>query len=85
MSSSCVHVNVILFMHLVIYFGCVGSSLMGRFFSSCKEQGLLSAAAHGLPIAVAFLVAERSSGRDSFSSCSSRALEHRLKSCGTQA
>ena len=59
MSSSCAHVNVILFMHLFIYFGCVGSSLMGRLFSSCKEKGLLSAAAHGLLIAMASCCRER--------------------------
>ena len=46
-------------MHLFIYFGCVGSSLMGRLFSSCKEKGLLSAAAHGLLIAMASCCRER--------------------------
>ena len=39
-------------------FGCVGSSLCVRAFSSCGKQGLLFIAVHGLLIAVASLVAE---------------------------
>ena len=54
-------------------FGCVGSSLLFRLFSSCGAQGLLATcrvwAPHGC----------------GFSHCSSRSLEHRLSSCGTQA
>ena len=48
-----------LFFFLILFvFGCVGSSLMLRRFSSCSEQGLLSIAVHGFLIAVASLVAE---------------------------
>ena len=49
-------------------FGCVGSSLLFRLFSSCGAQGLLATcrvwAPHGC----------------GFSRCSSRSLEHRLSS-----
>ena len=38
--------------------GCAGSLLLGRLFSSCSEQGLLSLMMHGLLIVVASLVAE---------------------------
>ena len=46
---------------LIIYlfiFGCVGSSLLHRAFSSCGEQGLLLVVVCRLLIAVASLVAE---------------------------
>ena len=39
-------------------FGCVGSSLLQRAFSSCCERGLLLVAVRGLLTAVASLVAE---------------------------
>ena len=40
------------------FFGCAGSSLLRRLFSSCDERGLLFIAACGLLIAVASLVSE---------------------------
>ena len=46
------------FIHLFI-FGCSGSSLLCRLFSSCGEGGLLFIAVRGLLIVVASLVAER--------------------------
>ena len=39
-------------------FGCVGTLLRTRAFSSCGDRGLLFIAVHGLLIAVASLVAE---------------------------
>ena len=42
---------------LFIYFGCAGSSLLLRLFSSCGG-GLLFIAVHGFLIAVVSLVAE---------------------------
>ena len=61
-----------------------------RLFSSCSEWGLLFIAAHGLLIAAASLVAELSAWASvvvarGLSICDSRALEHRLSSCGTRA
>ena len=64
---------------------------MGRLFSSCGEWGL--AAVHGLLITAASLVSEHrlegvqtsAAAACGLSSCSPRALEHRLGSCGTQA
>ena len=62
-------------------------------FSSCGEQGLLFVVVRGLLIAVASLVAEHGllGAQISvvvalrLSSCGSRALEHRLSSCGAWA
>ena len=64
-----------------------------RLFSSCDKRGLLFVAVHRLLlIVVASLVVEhRLYARASVvvarghSSCGSRALEHRLSSCGAQA
>ena len=61
-------------------------------FSSCSERGLLFVSVRGL-IVVASLVAEhRAPGAPTsvvvargLSSCGSRALEHRLSSCGARA
>ena len=39
-------------------FGCAGSSLLHRLFSSCSKQGLLSSFGAWLLIAVAFLVVQ---------------------------
>ena len=47
-----------LFIFNLSIFGCVGSSLRARAFSSCGERGLLFVVVHGLLIAVASLVAE---------------------------
>ena len=50
-------------------------------FSSCSEQGLLLIVVHGLPIAVASLVAEhRALGPQT-----SVVVAHRLSSCGRRA
>ena len=55
-------------------------------FSSCGERGLLFLAVRGLLIAVASpCVQSTGSRRTGFSSCGSRALEHRLSSCGARA
>ena len=56
-------------------------------FSSCGERGLLFVAVRGLLIVVASLVVVRASVVVAcrLSSCSSRALEHRLSSCGARA
>ena len=67
-----------------------GSSLLSGLFSSCGAWGPLSTALCGLLVAVVSLVMERAlqGAWDSvvvargLSSCNSRALEHRLSSCG---
>ena len=46
------------FEFLFVCFGCAGSLLLVRLFSSCSEWGLLSVTVHGLLIAVASPVAE---------------------------
>ena len=45
----------------VFIFGCAGSSLLHRLFSSCGEQGLLCSAARRLPMALISLGVERGS------------------------
>ena len=54
-------------------------------FCSCGEWGLLFVAVHGLLIVVASLVAEHGLQARKLSSCSMRALERRLRSCGAWA
>ena len=44
----------------IFSFGCAGSSLLCRFFSSCSEPGLLFVIVCGLLTLVASLVAEHS-------------------------
>ena len=63
-----------------------------RAFSSCGEWGLLFVVVHGLLVAVVSLVAEHKLWVQAsvvvaggLSSCGSRALEHRLSSCGARA
>ena len=72
---------------LIFIFGCIGSSLLCGFFSSCSKQGLLCCsmqaslvAEHGLYGPQGSLVAECGLG-----SCGSWALDHRLNNCGTRA
>ena len=46
--------------NLLFIFACAGSFVaLSRAFSSCGRQGLLFAAEHGLPIAVASLAVEQ--------------------------
>ena len=81
-----------IFMYLFI-FGCAGSSLLCRFFSSCSEPGLLFLVVCRLLTLVASLVEHRLSSAwasivvaRGLSSCGFWALEHRLNShdTGTQ-
>ena len=60
----------IIFMY-IFTFGCVGSSLLLWLFYSCDEEG------HSC--------GTQALGHAGFGSCSSRALEHRLSSCGAWA
>ena len=67
-----------------VYWVIVAARVFFFLFSSCSKWRLLSAACE-LLIAVASLVEHEAPGSVGFSSCSSQALEHRLRSCGTQA
>ena len=57
MCSSDLDFLIYLFIYLFI-FGCVGSSVRARAFSSCGKRGLLFIAVRRLLIVVASLVAE---------------------------
>ena len=48
----------LIYLFYLFIFGCVGSSLLRKGFSSCDEHGLLLVAVRGLLIAVASLVVE---------------------------
>ena len=76
-----------------LFLAVLGFRCCAWAFSSCGEQGLLFVAVHGLSHCSGFshcgaralgvrasVVAARG-----LSSCGSRALEHRLSSCGTRA
>ena len=79
--------NPIQFLKLIYLFtfGCAGSSLLCGLSLVVESEGYSLVAVRGLLIAVASLVAEHSSGvRSGLSSWGSRALEHRLSSCGMQ-
>jgi len=82
-----------LFLEFFIYlsiFGCAGSSLLSGIFSSCSERGPLSGcgawASHWSGPLIAELdlqgIQASAVAAHGLSSCSSRALEHRLNSCG---
>ena len=79
-------------MYLFI-FGCAGSSLPLRFFSSCSERRLLfscsAQVSHRSGFSCGRAWALGHMGFSSFnsgrSSCHFWALEHRLNSCGAQA
>ena len=43
---------------MLFVFGCAGSSLLGRLFSSCSERELLFSCVRGLLMAVAALAVE---------------------------
>ena len=74
-------------------FGSAGSLLLVRLFCSCGKWGLLSSCGARVSHLVASLLAEhrlKSTWASvavtcGLSSCGSRALEHRLNSCGTRA
>ena len=81
------------YIRILICFGCAGSLLLIRLFSSCSEWGLLFVTVPGLLTAVASPVAEHGLqdmwasivAECGLSSYGSQALEHRLSSCGTRA
>ena len=62
--SSCISNRLVIYRYInylfvcVFIFGCMGSSLLARAFSSCGERGLLFIVVRGLLIAVASPVAE---------------------------
>ena len=75
-----------------IFLAALGLRCCARAFSSCGKWGLLFVAVRGLLIAVASCCGVQALGMQAsvvvacrLSSCGSRALEHGLSSCGTQA
>ena len=78
---------------ICLFLAALGLRCCARAFSSCGEQELLFVAVHGLLTAVASLrCGARALGAQAsvvvacgLSSCGSRALEHRLSSCGARA
>ena len=78
---------------IYLFLAALGLHCCTRAFSCCSEWGLLLVAVRGLLIVVASLVVEhglqvhglQQLWHIGFSSCGSRALEHRLGSCGTRA
>ena len=75
------------FPHILIYFWLCWVFVAVRPFSPVMESGGCSLdAVRGPLLPVASLVSERGlQGAQDFSSGGSRALEHRLSSCGTRA
>ena len=72
------------FIIIIIYFlfGCAGSLLLHGLFSSCGEWRLLSGCGVWVLISHTDSWVESSRCR-AFSGCRARALERRLKGCGT--
>ena len=81
------------FLIILFIFGCARSSPLHRLFSVHGERGLLLIALCGLLIAVDSLFVEHGLwglqasevAAHGLSSCGSRALEHKLNSCGAHA
>ena len=81
--SSC---SYFLFYLFVFIFGCVGSSLLRMGFSLVAASGGYSSLwCTGFSLRWLFLLRSTGSRRSGFCSCGSRALEHRLSSCGAWA
>ena len=87
-SNSFIYIYIyiyILFIYLFI-FGCVGSSLLCVGFSPVVASGGQSSLrCSGFSLQGPLPLRSTGSRRAGLSSCGSRALEHRLSSCGAQA
>ena len=68
-----------------LFFGCVGSSLLHRLSLVVLSRGYSSLWCMGHSLQWLLLLRSTGSRRPGFSSCGSRALEHRLSSCSTRA
>ena len=66
-------------------FGCPGSPLLCMGFSSCEERVSSPVAVPRFSLLQLLLLRSMVSRAQGFSSCSSRALEHSLSSCGPRA
>ena len=83
----------VFFLKLAYFFGCAGSSLLCRLFSSCGDEQPLSSCGAWASHCGGFSCGAQALGRVGFSSASHvfsscgsfMVLEHRLNSCGTQA
>ena len=74
-----------IFYLIYFIFGCAGSLLLRRPFSSCSKQGPLSSCNALLMWWLLLLWSISSPRTHGLSSCGSQALERRLNSCSTQA
>ena len=70
--------NLSIYLSIYLFMAMLGLCCCVQAFSSCGEWGLLF-------VAVASVVAEHGLQARGLSSCGSRALEHRLSSCGARA
>ena len=77
---------------IYLFLAVLGLCCCAQASSSCGERGLLFVAVHGLFIVVASCCGARALGVQAsvlvargLSGCGSRALEHRLSSCGAWA
>ena len=77
--------NFIFIFFFFLIFGCAASSLPRGLSLDVASGGLSLLAVGGLLRAVALLLRSAGSRRAGFSSCGSRAREHRLGSCGARA
>ena len=69
----------------VFFFGCVGSSLLHAGFLQLWRAGATLGCGAQASHCSGFSLRNTGSRRMGFSSCGSRALEHRLSSCGARA
>ena len=69
----------------ILFLAALGLCCCTRAFSSCSERGYFSLQCAGVSLQWLLLLWSMGSRRAGFSSCGSRALEHRLSSCGAWA
>ena len=67
-----------------LFLAALGLFCCTRAFSSCSEQGYSSLQCAGVSLRWLLLLQSTGSRCTGFSSCGSRALEHRLSSCGAR-
>ena len=82
----CFNFSFLIFLILILIFGCVGSSLLRTGFSLAAASWGYSSLWHtGFSLRWLLLLQSMGCTCAGFSSCGSRALKHRLSSCGAGA
>ena len=74
-----------IYLFIYLFLPTLGLCCCARAFSSCGERGLLFIEVRGLLIGWLLLLWSAGSRCVGFIRCGSRALEHRLNSCGARA